>query len=333
MNRHRLKEIARQSGVSLATVDRALHGRGGVHPKTAARVADAMAELDRQSDGAGLEAARLVLDLVIEAPDRFTRQVVAAFEAAAKQMRPVAIRLRIHSAERFDPSDRRRLLQTIRRRGTQGLILKLPDRGDVVGMANRLANAGVPVVTLVTDIPALKSTAYVGMDNRAAGRIAAHIFATARIDAGSVVLTVISSRAFEGEVERLAAFRAQMPAPRVIEIEGGMGRYDLTYAIAEKALAGSEAVDAVYSVGGGNRAILAALRARGYRPRLYLGHDLDHENTALLRAGEIDFVIHHNLTADARAALQHILKSHRLLPRGAGIDASRIEVATPYNVD
>ena len=38
-----LREIAREAGVSLATLDRVVHGRGGVREETARRVREAMA--------------------------------------------------------------------------------------------------------------------------------------------------------------------------------------------------------------------------------------------------------------------------------------------------
>jgi LacI family transcriptional regulator len=39
----------------------------------------------------------------------------------------------------------------------------------------RLTEAGIPVVTLVTDLPFSKRVAYVGTDNRSAGATAAYL--------------------------------------------------------------------------------------------------------------------------------------------------------------
>ena len=49
-----LKEIAREAGVSVATVDRVLHGRSGVRADTARRVRAAIErhEADAAADGA-----------------------------------------------------------------------------------------------------------------------------------------------------------------------------------------------------------------------------------------------------------------------------------------
>ena len=47
-HRYPVREIARQAGVSDATVDRVLHGRPGVREVTIRQVEQAIADLDRQ---------------------------------------------------------------------------------------------------------------------------------------------------------------------------------------------------------------------------------------------------------------------------------------------
>src|ERR1043165_4342511 len=53
-----LRDIARQAGVSLATVDRVLHNRPGVRPDTVRRVKDAIARNSFQPHVAAAELAR-----------------------------------------------------------------------------------------------------------------------------------------------------------------------------------------------------------------------------------------------------------------------------------
>ena len=53
-----LKDIARQAGVSLATVDRALHNRPGVRPDTVRRVKETIERGDLVSDDLMIELIR-----------------------------------------------------------------------------------------------------------------------------------------------------------------------------------------------------------------------------------------------------------------------------------
>ena len=60
-------------------------------------------------------------------------------------------------------------LDGIARRGSQGVVLTAPDHPLVVAAVERLAEAGIPVVTLITDLPTSRRVAYAGQDNRVAG--------------------------------------------------------------------------------------------------------------------------------------------------------------------
>ncbi|MDA8747379.1 LacI family DNA-binding transcriptional regulator [Litoreibacter sp.] len=323
---HSQKEIAFQAGVSLATVDRVQHARAGVRAATKARVEAAMRELDRQADRHALDGKRLALDVIIEAPARFSTAVCDAFEAELEGLRPASLRLRFHLVERFETADLLALLRQIRRRGTHGIIAKLPDTALVHAEMTRCQKARIPLVSFVTDLNVSGRAAYIGMDNVAAGRIAAYLVGKA--GGAETVLVSLSSRGFAGEVERVRAFEAALADRRVIVVAGGMGRPEETKRLVREAAAGHK-ISAVYSAGGANEAILAALPMR---PDLYVGHDLDRDNRALLVEGRIDFVIHHDLRVDARHACQHILKAHRLLPQDYAIAGSAIQLATPFNM-
>lgn len=61
--------------------------------------------------------------------------------------------------------------------GSHGVILKAPDVPAIVDAVARLAEAGIPVVTLVTDLPTTSRAAYVGLDSQAAGATAAYLLA------------------------------------------------------------------------------------------------------------------------------------------------------------
>ena len=67
------------------------------------------------------------------------------------------------------------MLDRIADRGSDGVILKAPDHPLVAAAVARLAERGIPVVTFVTDLPASRRAAYVGVDNRAAGATAAYL--------------------------------------------------------------------------------------------------------------------------------------------------------------
>src|SRR6478735_1591668 len=170
-----IREIARQSGLSEATVDRVLNKRPGVRASTAANVAQAIADLDRQRSQLRLTGRTFILDLVMQTPDRFSTAVKSALELELPMLRPAVVRSRFDFRESARNGELVKALDGIRHRGSSGVILKAPDEPEVSDAIGRLHDAGIPVVTLVTDLPLSQRVAYVGMDNRAAGATAAYL--------------------------------------------------------------------------------------------------------------------------------------------------------------
>ena len=101
--RHRVGDIVAQSGLSRATVDRVLHDRPGVRASTVAQVRRAIEELDRQREQVLLSTRPLLLDLVVQAPQRFSAASRQALEDELQALRPAVVRVRSHLDERSDP--------------------------------------------------------------------------------------------------------------------------------------------------------------------------------------------------------------------------------------
>ena len=332
--RHRVVDIARQAGLSRATVDRVLHGREGVRPETVAQVDRAVAELERQHEQVQLSARTLMLDLVMQSPDRFASAARDALEAELRALRPAVVRARSRLSEHSDSAAAVGALDDIARRGSDGVILKAPDTPEVAAAVDRLAEVGIPTVTFVTDVPSSRKAAYVGLDNRAAGATAAYLITQWAGLTGGVLVTV-SHSTFRGEEEREIGFRETLAelAPRreVHEVTDTDG-LDQTMLVAVRgALAQHLAIDAVYSAGGGNRATITAFDELGLAPTVFVAHDLDGDNRTLLRTRRISAVLHHDLRADMRRACRMLLQAGGLIPGRPASVPSQVQVVTPYN--
>ena len=329
----RIREIAAQAGLSEATVDRVLHGRGGVRESTAREVRQAISDLDRQRSQLRLGGRTFMVDVIVQAPPRFCAAIRAALEAELPGLRPAVIRARFHLMHGPSVSDVVAALERVGRGRSHGVILKAPDVPEIVAALRRV---DIPLVTLVTDLPTSPRIAYVGIDNRAAGATAAYLIQQWLADRTGDVLVVRGHGSFRGEDERAMGFRAEMRGSgrRLLEVVDAEDRADAVHAGIREALADNPSVRAVYSLyagAGGNAAVVAAFAAQHRPYDAFVAHDLDEENTALLRERKLSAVLHHDLRTDLRRACHAIMQAQGALPGPVRTNPSAVQVITPHN--
>lgn len=331
----RIREIAQQAGLSEATVDRVLNDRGGVRAGTVHEVRQAIADLERQRTQLRLGGRTFLIDVVMQAPERFTSAVRSALEAELPSLRPAVIRSRFHFRETGPLADLVATLHRITSRGSHGVILKAPDVPEITEAVARLVTAGIPVLTLVTDLPASQRLAYVGIDNRAAGATAAYLIGQWLGEKPGSVLVSLSRGFFRGEEEREMGFRSAMrsryPDRSLVEIDNSDGLDETMHGLVVNALDSDPSINAVYSIGGGNIAVIEAFASRQRTCSVFIAHDLDQDNVRLLRDGHLSAVLHHDLNQDMGRACHLIMQSHRALPGPVNSWPSNIQVITPYN--
>ncbi|MBB5164075.1 MAG: LacI family transcriptional regulator [Mycobacterium sp.] len=330
-HRYKVREIAQQSGLSEATVDRVLNDRPGVRENTRAEVAQAIADLDKQRAQLRLNGRRYLIDVVMQTPQRFSDAFRAAVEAELPAFAPAMLRARFHL---WESGSSAQMVDALGRlRGSHGVVLKAQDEPEVAEAVDRLVASGVPVVTYATDVPTSSRCGYVGIDNHGAGVTAAYLVDQWLGATPSDVLITLSRTVFRGEGEREVGFRSALRGSGrgIVEVSESDGIDATNQRLVLDALDRNPGVEAVYSVGGGNTATVAAFERLGRPCRVFIAHDLDADNRRLLRDGRISVVLHNDLRADARLALRLLLQERGALP-AEPVRPVPIQVITPYNL-
>jgi LacI family transcriptional regulator len=330
-HRYKIREIAQQAGLSEATVDRVLNNRPGVRANTRAEVMQAIHDLDKQRTQLRLNGRRYLIDVVMQTPQRFSTAFRDAIEAELPGFAPAMPRARFQLWESGSTRQMVERLGSIR--GSHGVVLKAQDEPEVAAAIDRLVAAGVPVVTYTTDVPASARCGYVGIDNHGAGVTAAYLMRQWLGPAPADVLFTLSRNVFRNEGEREVGFRSGMrlSGREIVDVTDSDGIDATNEGLVVRALQRNPAVEAVYSVGGGNTATLAAFDRLGRRCRAFIAHDLDADNRRLLRQGRISAVLHNDLRADARLAMRMILYARGDLP-SSPVRPTPVQIVTPYNV-
>lgn len=336
MKQFTLKQISAQSGLSLATVDRAIHQRGNVHPQTEHRIRQAIADLELQQKASLAKGRTIYIDVILHTPERFSELVREAFVSQISSFVSFRIQLRFHCYEDLSFSEIKTLIKKCAV-DSHGIVLKLQHSPEMIPVIEGLIRQRVPVVTIVTDIPGSARLRYIGMDNYSAGKAAALIMSKWLSPESGTIATIVGSEDFTGEMERCEGFTKAItqfkPDCRIVQLAGGYGIDHQMYDYVNKALEKEKDIIAVYTVGGGNAGILRALDEHGITIRAFIGHDLDRENRALMQAGKIDVLIEHNLQLDAQNALKTLLEFHNFLPVNEVQQLySKVNIITRYNM-
>jgi LacI family transcriptional regulator len=307
-----ISAIVAATGLSRATVDRVINKRPGVHPRTQAhvlRVIDRLEQGERVDDeeASALEPGTThQLRLVIQASQAFTRalldaaQRVAEMGAGAASLQPVAS----HSDEQT--------LELIRSLGPScdGLAVVSKNTEPLKAGLAELRAAGKPVVALVSDLDAQARSAFVGIDNRAAGQLAGFLVGRCleRV-AEAKVAVVVGYFAYRCHEDREIGFRAllrqRFPHIDLVEVLKGEDSPEATYDAARRLLQKRPDIAGLYNVSGGNRGLAQALSEHPLARRpLFISHEVNEVTEPLLRAGVIDFLITQDLDALVRTTHQ-----------------------------
>lgn len=207
-----IKDIARALGISIGTVDRALHGRSDVSPATRARVLKKAEELGYQPN---IAARSLKLNRRLRIGVYFPQEIASFFDvlragvrAAAAASTGVNVELVFRTFPRLGKGDVE-LLKADAKEPFDG-ILVTPSDPDHIGPAlNDIARRGIPVVCVASDAPRTERLASVSTDAHASGAIAAELFSRTISRSGQLAMFVGDLTTLD-HAEKLRGFAANL---------------------------------------------------------------------------------------------------------------------------
>ena len=312
----RILDIALESGVSTATVDRVLNERPGVRPVTVERVRRALEDLERREAAApslrGLRGELVFEALLPAEAGPSTERLLAALQ---RESMARGAGLRHRYVERFNPSALAEALRRSAAAGRSGIAFQALDHPLVSEAVEEIGRRGVPLVTLLSDIAGARRDAYVGMDNRAAGRTAGLLMGRFVRGAGSIAV-MWGSSLYRAHEERESGFRSVLRAefPEMMTLEHVAGHDDSRESRARigAVLDDHPELVGIYNVGGGTPGVVQALEERGRGQEVVLiGHNLAADTRGYLLSGIMDAVVHQSVNRAAQSAVSALVDLNR----------------------
>jgi LacI family transcriptional regulator len=329
-----LEDVAREAGVSLATVDRVVNRRSGVHARTVERV---VATIERLGYFADEHASRLArarnYDFRIILPsneNEFMAGLAREFGAMQRRVESERAGLMLHQVDTFDGEALAGEIDALPR-DIDGVALVALDHPAVTEAANALADAGVPVVTLVSDVPRSRRRHFVGIDNFAAGRTAASLVGRFVAGRPGKIGLIAGSLSLRDHLERRSGFEQVIANEfrdlTVLPVREARDDAVLVGEASRELLEQHPDLVAIYNTGGGQAGVISALEDAGRENDIvFVAHELTPTTRRHLIRGTVDAVINQDFGHMARSTARILLALREGRPIVPGQERIRIEI-------
>ncbi|MBY5702612.1 LacI family DNA-binding transcriptional regulator [Rhizobium leguminosarum] len=333
-----LKDVASQAGVGTATVERVLNGRGGVRPETVEKVFLAARRLEYRQSLPVAHRGLIRIEVILVRPETsFYSRLNRAFERIAASLDDSIVVHRTFVRENEPAQFARYIANPTARRSA--LIVVAPDHADVVTSVRKAAGLGIPVVQIMTrPAPELP---YVGIDNYAAGRTAAHYMSGMLARRPGSFVALCHSGAYENHKERIRGFSNYLAdnasnegsnEHRFLEVMFDLDDEHNAIELLQAALRREPGIIGVYSAGGDNKGVARVLEANKAGRPFWVGHELTGETQDYLRRGIMSIVLDQAPEVQARRSIDLALNRLGLIEVEVSAEPVRFLTITPENL-
>jgi LacI family transcriptional regulator len=328
-----IKEIAEAVGVSIGTVDRALHSRPGISEATRARIMKAAAALGYRPN---LAARHLKLGRQRQISVHLPQEIASYFDAmrqgiqqAAAQLQP-PLKVEFHSFPRMGQGEVESL-QAVLDQSCDGIIIAPGAPTRIAPLIRQATQRGTPVVCVATDAPDSDRLAVVSSDPFTSGAIVAELLS--RMDKGSHQAAIITGDlATVDHSEKVRGFRSMMAdlgsSLTLAEVAEAHDDPREAYRQTCDLLARHPKLSSIYVSTSNSLPVIQALEERGRtREVSVIVTDLFPELVPLMRAGKVFATLYQRPLTQGRLAFEAM---HRFIVEG--VRPKPVQKLPPYIV-
>lgn len=300
MRRPTTADLAREAGVSVATVDRVLNGRLKVREETALKVHEAARRIGYH--GANAIRSRILADLpelhfgIILQKERhaFYRNFATEIEDWIRTHTRHRLRATIRFAETTLPGELAELLAAMAGK-VQAVAATGLDHHEVTAAVTSLRARGIPTFSLLSDYAQGVRESYVGTNNLKVGRAVGWMMARLSRRPGKIGIFIGGHR-FHGHELRETGLRSALrqygPQFELLDPQINLETRQLTHEATLEMIEKHPDLVGIYCAGGGMEGAIAALReARPPGEITLVVNELTDETRQALQDGTVSIVI------------------------------------------
>ncbi len=294
-----ITQIAKEAGVSIGTVDRALNNRAGINAKTKKKVLD-IAQANNYKPNLmskALASKRVYHIAAVTFPTSspFTKELINVIEDTASQLRDYNFRVEVSSMKDFSPDEQIEQIEKYIQQGVDGIAVEGLDDPAVRKCVSAAAEKGIDIVTFNTDLTHCPRLCFVGQDLYKSGQVAADILGKFMNNQGRVFVLHGSSKV-AGHNKRVNGFcdviKQDFPEIEIAKIEESLDDEKHAYEITRRTLEENREINGIYVAATGSRGAGEALEDLGLAGSIRLVcNDIVPKTKTFIRNGTIDATI------------------------------------------
>jgi LacI family transcriptional regulator len=305
-----IKDIALALGVSIGTVDRALHSRPGINPMTRARVLKMAQTLGYRPNFA---ARHLKLNRKLQISVHLPSEIASFFDALRDGIREAAapfsssIEIQFRNNPHLGEHDIELFEQALAAK-TSGMIIAPGHPAELKPWIRKAARSHVPVVCVATDAPGTERLCTVSSDAATSGALVGELLSRFVNKSGKVLL-VTGDLSTADHAEKVNAFKTcldKLASP--LRIAATLEAHDdpaQAYQLTRAALKTDPDLAAVYVTTANSVPVVEALAAgAGHKDTVVFTTDLFPALVPLIRSGQVVGTVYQRPKAQGRMAFQ-----------------------------
>ncbi len=310
--RTRLVDIAAESGFSVPTVDRVLNKRGNVKPETVRHILRVVEQLQYVPDG---NASRLAkgtnLSFCVALPSvkvPFFLKLECEFERNRRRFLRDGLTFGIRYFEETGPAA---VVKFFAETATlfDGVAIVTIDHPSVLEAVGGYCATGGKVVCMVSDLPRSSRQAFIGIDNKSAGKTAASLIGRFSRESKGIVAVLTGPLQQLDHQDRLLGFQSVMmedfPDLKICQINDQPGNDENRYNIAADLLKENSDLLGIYYSGTEIEPITRAITETGRKRQVVLlAHELTDATRVALADDSMDAILNQNTAFIVDRAIQ-----------------------------